>query len=107
MEREMLLSAGGWKHGRRPNMFWPVGISKRFVAPQVSIVWPDKHTSVFDSEWLKKHCFSDAARQALREELFLNGESSFFIFYMYMVKGYQKFVCLSTHTQSDFAVSKL
>lgn len=86
MEREMLLSADGstqqkwWKHGRWPNMFWPVGISKLFVAPQVSVVWPDKHTSVFDSEWLKKHCFSDAARQALREELFLNGESSFLYF---------------------------
>uniref|UniRef100_A0A3Q3W2Y9 Uncharacterized protein n=1 Tax=Mola mola TaxID=94237 RepID=A0A3Q3W2Y9_MOLML len=39
---------------------------------KVSIVWPDKHTSVFDAEWLKKRCFSAAARQALQEDLFLN-----------------------------------
>ncbi|XP_033962541.1 gamma-butyrobetaine dioxygenase [Pseudochaenichthys georgianus] len=39
---------------------------------KVSIVWPDQHTSVFDAEWLKKRCFSDAARQAMREELFIN-----------------------------------
>ncbi|KAE8297580.1 Gamma-butyrobetaine dioxygenase [Larimichthys crocea] len=39
---------------------------------KVSIVWPDQHTSVFDAEWLKKRCFSTAARQAMREELFLN-----------------------------------
>ncbi|XP_026175390.1 gamma-butyrobetaine dioxygenase [Mastacembelus armatus] len=39
---------------------------------KVSVVWPDQHSSVFDSEWLKKRCFSPAARQALQEELFLN-----------------------------------
>ncbi|XP_058485176.1 gamma-butyrobetaine dioxygenase [Solea solea] len=39
---------------------------------KVSIVWPDQHTSVFDPEWLKKRCFSSAARQSLQEELFLN-----------------------------------
>ncbi|KAK2853715.1 hypothetical protein Q5P01_006376 [Channa striata] len=39
---------------------------------KVSIVWPDQHTSVFDADWLKKHCFSPAARQAMQEELFLN-----------------------------------
>lgn len=64
-------------------MFWPVGINKLFVSPQVSIVWPDKHTSVFDAEWLKKRCFSQAARQALQEELFLNGESSVYISHLY------------------------
>ncbi|XP_077420261.1 gamma-butyrobetaine dioxygenase [Vanacampus margaritifer] len=39
---------------------------------KLSIVWPDKHTSVFDAEWLKKRCFSIEARQAMQEELFLN-----------------------------------
>ncbi|XP_068429092.1 gamma-butyrobetaine dioxygenase [Clinocottus analis] len=39
---------------------------------KVSIAWPDQHASVFDAEWLKKRCFSAAARQALKEELFLN-----------------------------------
>ncbi|KAL1007010.1 hypothetical protein UPYG_G00080670 [Umbra pygmaea] len=39
---------------------------------KVSILWPDHHTSEFDPEWLKKRCFSPAARQALQEELFLN-----------------------------------
>lgn len=39
---------------------------------KVSIVWPDQHVSVFDAEWLKKRCFSAAARQAMQEELFLN-----------------------------------
>ncbi|XP_029954656.1 gamma-butyrobetaine dioxygenase [Salarias fasciatus] len=39
---------------------------------KVSIVWPDQHVSVFDTEWLKKRCFSPAARQAMQEELFLN-----------------------------------
>lgn len=39
---------------------------------KVSIVWPDQHTSVYDAEWLKKRCFSPAARQAMQEELFLN-----------------------------------
>nr|XP_020464453.1 gamma-butyrobetaine dioxygenase [Monopterus albus] len=39
---------------------------------KVSIVWPNQHTSVFDADWLKKRCFSPAARQAVREELFLN-----------------------------------
>lgn len=47
------------------------------VPPQVSIVWPDQHTSVFDADWLKKRCFSPAARQALQEELFLNGKLVF------------------------------
>ncbi|XP_044058044.1 gamma-butyrobetaine dioxygenase [Siniperca chuatsi] len=39
---------------------------------KVSIVWPDQHTSVFETEWLKKRCFSPAARRAMQEELFLN-----------------------------------
>ncbi|XP_029904459.1 gamma-butyrobetaine dioxygenase [Myripristis murdjan] len=39
---------------------------------KVSIVWPDQHTSVFDAEWLRKRCFSSAARQAMQEELFIN-----------------------------------
>ncbi|XP_034437093.1 gamma-butyrobetaine dioxygenase [Hippoglossus hippoglossus] len=39
---------------------------------KVSVVWPDHHTSVFDSEWLRRRCFSTAARQSLQEELFLN-----------------------------------
>lgn len=39
---------------------------------KVSVVWPDQHVSVFDADWLKKRCFSPAARQALQEELFLN-----------------------------------
>ncbi|CAB1339645.1 unnamed protein product, partial [Coregonus sp. 'balchen'] len=42
---------------------------------KVSIVWPDQHTSEFDPEWLRKRCFSPAARQALQEELFLNGKT--------------------------------
>lgn len=64
-------------------MFRWVGINKLSVSPQVSIVWPDKHTSVFDAEWLKKRCFSAAARQALQEDLFLNGEASFYILPLY------------------------
>ncbi|XP_012986944.1 gamma-butyrobetaine dioxygenase isoform X1 [Esox lucius] len=44
----------------------------QFTDNKVSIVWPDQHTSEFDPEWLKKRCFSSAARQALQEELFLN-----------------------------------
>uniref|UniRef100_A0A8C5D3B4 gamma-butyrobetaine dioxygenase n=2 Tax=Gouania willdenowi TaxID=441366 RepID=A0A8C5D3B4_GOUWI len=39
---------------------------------QLSIVWPDQHLSVFDSEWLKKHCFSDEARKARRDKMFFN-----------------------------------
>ncbi|XP_056134384.1 gamma-butyrobetaine dioxygenase [Lampris incognitus] len=39
---------------------------------KVCIVWPDQHTSEFDPEWLKKRCFSTAARQAMQEELFIN-----------------------------------
>ncbi|KAI2662603.1 Gamma-butyrobetaine dioxygenase [Labeo rohita] len=38
----------------------------------VSITWPDQHSSEFDPDWLKKRCFSSEARQALQEELFLN-----------------------------------
>lgn len=56
--------------------FLPVEINKLFAFPQVSVVWPDQHTSVFEPEWLKKRCFSPTARQALQEELSLNGESS-------------------------------
>lgn len=68
-------------------MYRPVlGINKPFVSPQVSIVWPNQHTSVFDAEWLKKRCFSPAARQAMQEELFLNSKSTFYgqnlIFYI-------------------------
>lgn len=47
------------------------------VPPQLSIVWPDQHTSVYDAEWLKKRSFSLEARQAMQEELFLNGEFRF------------------------------
>lgn len=50
--------------------------------PQVSIVWPDQHTSVFDADWLKKRCFSPAARQAMQEELFLNGKFRLYIFHL-------------------------
>ncbi|KAM6980453.1 gamma-butyrobetaine dioxygenase [Aplochiton taeniatus] len=39
---------------------------------KVSIVWPDQHTSEYDSKWLKKRCFSPVARKAVQEELFLN-----------------------------------
>uniref|UniRef100_A0A3B4Z8X6 Gamma-butyrobetaine hydroxylase-like N-terminal domain-containing protein n=1 Tax=Stegastes partitus TaxID=144197 RepID=A0A3B4Z8X6_9TELE len=53
------------------------GIMDDFYLSQVSIVWPDQHVSLFDAEWLKKRCFSAAARQAMQEELFLNGESEF------------------------------
>eukprot|EP00066_Takifugu_rubripes_P018944 XP_011608210.1 PREDICTED: gamma-butyrobetaine dioxygenase [Takifugu rubripes] len=38
----------------------------------VSVVWPEKHTSVFKADWLKRRCFSAAARRALQEEFFLN-----------------------------------
>lgn len=54
-------------------------ISVRLVFPQVSVVWPDQHTSVFDADWLKKRCFSPAARQAMQEELFLNGETRLYV----------------------------
>ncbi|XP_028812065.1 gamma-butyrobetaine dioxygenase [Denticeps clupeoides] len=39
---------------------------------KVSIVWPDQHSSEFEPDWLKKRCFSAAARHARQEELFLN-----------------------------------
>ncbi|KPP61627.1 gamma-butyrobetaine dioxygenase-like, partial [Scleropages formosus] len=39
---------------------------------KLSVVWPDQHASEYDADWLKKRCFSPAARQAMREELFLN-----------------------------------
>ncbi|KAL4622727.1 gamma-butyrobetaine dioxygenase [Arapaima gigas] len=39
---------------------------------KVSVVWPDQHTSEYDADWLKRRCFSTMARQAMREELFLN-----------------------------------
>lgn len=39
---------------------------------KVSVVWQDQHSSVFDCDWLKRRCFSTAARQAVQEELFLN-----------------------------------
>ncbi|XP_068612833.1 gamma-butyrobetaine dioxygenase-like [Brachionichthys hirsutus] len=38
---------------------------------KVSILWPDQHSSVFHPDWLKKRCFSPAARQTMQEELFL------------------------------------
>lgn len=50
-------------------------IFKDISSPQVSIVWPEKHASVFKADWLKRRCFSAAARQALQEEFFLNGMS--------------------------------
>ena len=40
---------------------------------QVSVIWPDQHSSEFNPNWLKKRCFSPEARQATQEELFLNG----------------------------------
>lgn len=39
---------------------------------KVSIVWQDHHSSVFDCDWLKRRCFSSAARQAIQEGFFLN-----------------------------------
>lgn len=39
---------------------------------KVSVTWGDRHCSVFNADWLKKRCFSAAARRALQEELFLN-----------------------------------
>uniref|UniRef100_A0A8C6T1M4 gamma-butyrobetaine dioxygenase n=1 Tax=Neogobius melanostomus TaxID=47308 RepID=A0A8C6T1M4_9GOBI len=39
---------------------------------KVSITWQDQHSSVFDCDWLKRRCFSAAARRAVQEELFLN-----------------------------------
>ncbi|XP_035184232.1 gamma-butyrobetaine dioxygenase [Oxyura jamaicensis] len=38
---------------------------------KVSITWPDEHTSEYEAEWLKKRCFSEAARAEMREDLFL------------------------------------
>ncbi|XP_015719005.1 gamma-butyrobetaine dioxygenase [Coturnix japonica] len=40
---------------------------------KVSITWPDEHTSEYEAEWLKKRCFSEAARAEMREDLFLPG----------------------------------
>lgn len=54
------------------------------VFPQVSVVWPDQHHSVFDADWLKKRCFSPAARQAMQEELFLNGEWSLYFCHLHL-----------------------
>ncbi|KAK3528435.1 hypothetical protein QTP86_034248 [Hemibagrus guttatus] len=39
---------------------------------KVSITWPDRHSSEFEPDWLKKRCFSTEARRARQEELFLN-----------------------------------
>ncbi|XP_004941389.2 gamma-butyrobetaine dioxygenase isoform X1 [Gallus gallus] len=38
---------------------------------KVSITWPDEHTSEYEAEWLKKRCFSEAARAEMQEDLFL------------------------------------
>ncbi|XP_021258489.1 gamma-butyrobetaine dioxygenase isoform X2 [Numida meleagris] len=38
---------------------------------KISITWPDEHTSEYEAEWLKKRCFSEAARAQMREDLFL------------------------------------
>ncbi|NXL92114.1 BODG dioxygenase, partial [Alectura lathami] len=38
---------------------------------KISITWPDDHTSEYEAEWLKKRCFSEAARAEMREDLFL------------------------------------
>ncbi|NXU70327.1 BODG dioxygenase, partial [Oreotrochilus melanogaster] len=38
---------------------------------KISIIWPDEHASEFEAAWLKKRCFSEAARAEMREELFL------------------------------------
>ncbi|XP_030233802.1 gamma-butyrobetaine dioxygenase [Gadus morhua] len=42
---------------------------------QVSILWPDHHVSRFELQWLRRRCFSPAARQAMQEELFINERS--------------------------------
>ncbi|XP_068117613.1 gamma-butyrobetaine dioxygenase [Hyperolius riggenbachi] len=38
---------------------------------KISITWPDDHQSDFDSEWLKKRCFSKKSRTEMHDELFL------------------------------------
>ncbi|NXN17642.1 BODG dioxygenase, partial [Indicator maculatus] len=38
---------------------------------KISITWPDKHSSEYEAEWLKKRCFSEKARAEMREDLFL------------------------------------
>lgn len=59
-------------------------INSDFSSPQVSIAWPEKHTSVFNADWLKRRCFSAAARQALQEELFLNRTSHSHALFIYL-----------------------
>lgn len=51
-----------------------VGLESANITPdnKVSVTWADLHSSVFDADWLKRRCFSAAARRALQEELFLN-----------------------------------
>lgn len=39
---------------------------------KVSVLWQDQHCSVFDCDWLRRRCFTAAARRAVQEELFLN-----------------------------------
>ncbi|KAJ0001866.1 hypothetical protein NQD34_001662 [Periophthalmus magnuspinnatus] len=39
---------------------------------KVSVVWQGQHSSVFDCDWLKRRCFSAAARRTVQEELFLS-----------------------------------
>lgn len=73
--RIMVNITTGYRLRKRGSLFWRIGPNLLFVSPQVSIIWPDQHTSVFDADWLKKRCFSPAARQAVQEEYFLNGES--------------------------------
>lgn len=46
-----------------------------FLFPKISITWPDEHTSEYEAEWLKKRCFSEAARAEMQEDLFLPGRN--------------------------------
>ncbi|KAK7912979.1 hypothetical protein WMY93_013190 [Mugilogobius chulae] len=48
----------------------------RYSQPKpVSVLWQDQHSSTFDCDWLKRRCFSAAARRAVQEEFFLNATS--------------------------------
>lgn len=41
-----------------------------FDRRKVCITWPNEHCSEFESDWLKKRCFSQQAREKLQRELF-------------------------------------
>uniref|UniRef100_A0AAQ4QJL1 Butyrobetaine (gamma), 2-oxoglutarate dioxygenase (gamma-butyrobetaine hydroxylase) 1 n=1 Tax=Gasterosteus aculeatus aculeatus TaxID=481459 RepID=A0AAQ4QJL1_GASAC len=36
------------------------GLDVTFLRKRVSVLWPDRHTSAFDADWLKRRCFSAA-----------------------------------------------